>query len=121
MNLNKVTLIGHLAANPRPQTLASGDKIASITVITLRDGKHLENDVSVYTTELHEVVAYGRLGQIISKYLKTGDRVYLEGRLRKAKGEEGQKNAKWKTEIVASQMIMLGKESHAGGQDERVS
>ncbi len=121
MNLNKVTLIGHLAANPRPQTLASGDKIVSITVITYRDGKHLESDASVYTTELHEVVAYGRLGQIISKYLKTGDRVYLEGRLRKTKCDERQKNPKWKTEIVATQLIMLGKESHATGQDERMN
>jgi len=108
MNLNKAELIGNLVADPIIKALPSGQSIAYFrlaTNYTWRDAKTKEKKEN---TEYHSVIAWGRLGNVVGKYLKKGDKVYLDGRLhtRSWNGKEGVKKSV--TEIVAQNLIMLG-------------
>ena len=115
MNLNKVILIGRLAADPEARTTTSGQEVASIRVVTNRvwsgaDGQKQEQ------AEFHSVTLWGRLAQIASQYLKKGGLVMIEGRLqtRSWVGQDGQK--KYRTEIVAEN-LQLGPRPANAGQD----
>lgn len=108
MNLNKVCLLGNLTRNPIAKTMASGTELALFSVATnyiWRDQKTKEKRESV---EFHPVVAWGKLAEIINHYLTKGSRVYVEGRLQTRTWEDDAKQKHYKTEIVASEMIMLG-------------
>lgn len=122
MDLNKATLIGNLVKDPEARELKGGQKLTSLRVATnhsWRDAKSKERKDAV---EYHNVVAWGKLGEIVKKYLGKGDKVYLEGRLqtRTWNGKDGEK--KYMTEMVASDMIMLsGKKSKKEAGDDLVN
>ena len=59
-------------------------------------------------TEWHRIVAFGRLAEICGEYLNKGKQVYIEGRLRTRSWEDKDGNRRWTTEIIATQMQMLG-------------
>jgi single-strand DNA-binding protein len=69
-------------------------------------------------TEWHRIVAFGKLAERCGEYLNKGKQVYIEGRLRTRSWEDKDGNRKWTTEIVATQMLMLGA---PGGPVEAVS
>ena len=106
MDLNKVQIIGRLTADPEVRTTPNGAKVASFSVatnFTWKDQAGQKKEV----VEYHNVVAWRKLADIIGQYLKKGRRVYVEGRLqtRSWQGNDGSK--KYRTEIVADNMIML--------------
>lgn len=108
MNLNKVSLLGNLTKNPVAKTMASGTELALFTVATnhlWRDQKTKEKKESV---EFHPIVAWGRLAEIVNTYLTKGSKIYLEGRLQTRSWLDQNQQKRYKTEIVASEMIMLG-------------
>lgn len=103
MNLNKVFIVGRLAADPEIRSMPSGQPVANIRVATNR----VWNDQSgnkQEQVEFHTIVAFGGLADIISKYLKKGQMALFEGRLqtRSWQGQDGQK--KYRTEIIADNM-----------------
>jgi len=125
MNLNKVCLLGNLTRNPIAKTMASGTELALFSVATnymWRDQKTKEKREAV---EFHPVVAWGKLANIVNSYLTKGSKVYVEGRLRTRTWEDQTKQKHYKTEIVASELIMLGggtrkeetKQSELAGED----
>lgn len=104
--INKVILVGHLGKDPEIRTLESGVKVATFSLATSesyrnKDGQRVEQ------TEWHNIVAWRGLAEIIEKYLKKGNMVYIEGRIRTRSYEkDGLK--KYITEINADNMVMLG-------------
>lgn len=107
MDLNKTMLIGRLTADPQSRTLpTSGQKVASFSVATGRKWKSTTGETKE-ETQFHNIVAWGKLGEICAQYMKKGMKVYIEGRLtnRSWTGADGQK--KYRTEIVADNTIML--------------
>lgn len=119
MNLNKVSIIGNLTQDPIVRALPSGTSVTSFTVATNYSWRDSDSKERQKTTEFHPVVAWGRLGEIVSKYLKKGDRVYLEGRLNTRNWEDAKGMKRNRTEIVASQLIMLGGKS--GPKSEKIN
>jgi single-strand DNA-binding protein len=108
MNLNKAELIGNLVADPVAKSLSSGQSVARFRVATnyaWRDTKTKERKDSV---EYHSIIAWGRLGGVAEKYLKKGDKVYIDGRLHTNVWTSKEGAKKYFTEIVAQNMIMLG-------------
>lgn len=108
MDLNKVQIIGRLTRDPEIRTTPNGTNVASFSVATGftwtdQSGQKKEQ------TEFHNVVAWRKLADIIGQYLKKGSQVYIEGRLqtRSWEGTDGKKN--YRTEIIADNMIMLGR------------
>ena len=107
MDLNKVSLIGNLVKDPVTNTPASGQPMARFSLATKyvwrdRTGKKERADY-------HNVVARGKLAEIVMSYLKNGDKVYIEGALtaRSWKGKDGRRHDV--TEVLADELIMLGK------------
>ena len=108
MNLNKAEIIGNLTRDPQVKTLASGTPLASFSVATNRIWKDYKSKKQRESTEYHNVIAWGKLAEIIGKYLKKGGKVYVDGRLQTRSWEDKDKNKRQKTEIVADNLIMLG-------------
>ena len=108
MDLNKVSLIGNLAADPESRAMPSGQNLSLFRVATNYVWKDSQSKEKKTRADFHRVVAWGRLADIINTYLKKGSKVYLEGRLQNRSWEDKDKNKRYMTEIVASDLIMLG-------------
>ena len=115
--LNKVMLIGNLGANPEVRYTQGGKAVANFSIAT--NEKWTGKDgVAQEKTEWHKIVVWDKLAEICGKYLTKGKQVYIEGKLQTREWEkDGVRH--WSTEIVASQMVMLGsngEERHAADE-----
>lgn len=108
--VNKVILVGRLGADPEVRTLESGTKVASVSLATSERYKD-RNGNQQESTEWHNVVFWRGLAEVTEKYLKKGDQVYVEGRIKTRKWTDKDGNDRYSTDIVANDMTMLG-----GGQ-----
>ena len=108
MDLNKVSLIGNLTGDPINKSLASGQSVALFTLATNYNWKDARTKEKKSRADFHKVVAWGHLAEIITSYLKKGSKVFLEGRLQNRSYEDKNKNTRYITEVVASDLIMLG-------------
>jgi single-strand DNA-binding protein len=107
MDLNRVTLIGNLTGDPELKKSPAGRPVARFTLAT--NGRWDDSGKTPQeSVEFHEVVAFGKLAEIIGVYVKLGSKVYVEGHLRarSTKGKGG--TTRNHTEIVADNLIMLG-------------
>ena len=106
--VNKVILVGHLGADPETRAMPSGAAVTNVRLATTDTWKDKQSGEKQERAEWHRVVFFNRLGEIAAEYLKKGSLVYVEGRIqtRKWQGEDGQD--RYSTEIVASEMQMLG-------------
>ncbi len=113
MDLNKVMLIGRLTRDPESRSTTTGRSVVNFSVATSRVWKNDAGEKQEQT-EFNNIVAWGKLAEICTQYLKKGQQVYVEGRLqtRDWAGQDGVK--RYRTEIVADNMIMLGGRSGAG-------
>ncbi len=99
MYINKVIIYGNLTRDPEVRALPSGQQVATFSVATNRVYRDKDKNRKE-TTEFHNVVAFGRLAEIIGQYMKKGRPIYIEGRLQTRSWEsDGKKN--YRTEIVA--------------------
>lgn len=112
-SLNKALIIGNLGSDPDVRTVGSGTKVAEFSVATSRqwrgrDGQDQEK------TEWHRIVAWGfspekdGLAGVAERFLKKGDRVYVEGQIEYRSYDDKEGVTKYITEIRASELIMLG-------------
>lgn len=111
--VNKWIGIGHLGQDPTVRHTKSGTAVCSFSLATSESwtGKDGNKETK---TEWHRIVAWGKLGEICAEYLSKGKQVYIEGRLQTREWEDTDGNKKQTTEIVASNMTMLGQASGAG-------
>lgn len=109
MDLNKVMLIGRLTRDPELKATPSGVNVCQIGLATGYTYTNQQTGQKVEQTEFHNIVLWRKLGEIAAQYLKKGTQVYIEGRLqtRSWDGQDGQK--RYRTEIVADNMIMLSR------------
>ncbi|OGF01200.1 MAG: hypothetical protein A3G07_02195 [Candidatus Doudnabacteria bacterium RIFCSPLOWO2_12_FULL_47_12] len=107
MDLNRATLIGRLTKDPETRTTTSGISVTSFTVATGSAWVDKTTGEKKETTEFHNVVAWRKLGEIVAQYMKKGRQIYVEGRIqtRSYDGQDGTK--KYRTEIIADNIIML--------------
>lgn len=123
MDLNKVTLIGNMVRDPESRTLRTGQMITRFSLATLYAWQDSKTKVKKESVDFHNVVAWGKLGEIIAQYVKKGSKVYIEGRLRNRAyvGKDGSRRTA--PEIVADNMIMLGHRTRSQaikGSDEKM-
>lgn len=107
-SLNKVVLIGNLTRDPELRYTPSGTAVATFTIATNRQWKTESGD-SKEDAEFHRVVAWDKLAEICAKFLKKGRQVYVEGRLQTRKWQTKEGEDRFTTEIVISEMILLGR------------
>ncbi len=111
--LNKVTLIGNLGADPDVRYMPTGGAVTNISLATTFRWKDKQSGERKENTEWHRVVFYNRLAEVVGEYLRKGSQVYVEGRLQTRKWKDKEGVDRYTTEIVASEMQMLG--SRSGG------
>lgn len=103
MNLNKVVLIGNVAAVPELRNTTTGKAVCNFRMATNRIWKDQAGQQQK-ETEFHTIVAWGRLAEIASQYLTKGTLVMIEGRLRTNSWQDQSGNKKYRTEIIAENM-----------------
>ena len=113
--VNKVILIGNLGADPETRYTASGSAVTNIRLATTDSWRDRQSGERQERTEWHRVVFFSRLAEIAAEYLRKGSQCYIEGQIRtnKWQGQDGQD--RYTTEIIASEMQMLGSRGTGGG------
>jgi single-strand DNA-binding protein len=121
-SLNKVMLIGNLGADPEVRTTTNGSRVAQFSLATSRQWT-TQGGEKQEKTEWHRCVAWNTsrgsgLADTIEKYLKKGDRVYVEGRIEYRTYEDKEKQTRYVTEINVRELVMLsGRSDAAAGGD----
>ncbi len=105
--VNKVILIGNLGVDPETRYMPSGGAVTNLRIATTeawtdKSGEKQER------TEWHRVAMFGKLAEIAAEYLRKGQQVYIEGSLRTRKWQDKEGRDQYTTEIIASDMQMLG-------------
>lgn len=104
---NKVQLIGNLGNAPEVKTLESGKKMARFSVATSESYRNAKGE-KVTETQWHSLVAWGKVAEIVEKYLTKGKEVAIEGKLISRSYNDKDGNKKYITEVQVSELLMLG-------------
>src|SRR5438128_852773 len=103
-------LIGNLGADPEVRSTNTGSRVATLSVATSRQWTGQSGDKQE-KTEWHRVICWNNKGSgladIAEKFLKKGDKVYIEGRIEYRTWEDREKQTRYTTEIIARELIML--------------
>lgn len=113
--INKVILVGNLGNDPEVKYMPSGGAVTNISLATQDSWKDKTSGDRVDRTEWHRVVFFNRLAEIAGEYLTKGSQVYIEGSLRTRKWQDQSGQDRYTTEIVASEMQMLGARGNDAG------
>ena len=114
--INKVILIGNLGKDPETRYMPSGKAATNFSVATSERFKDKETGEPQERTEWHRIATFDRLAEIAAEYLKKGRPVYVEGRLKTRKYTDKDGVEKYATDIIATEMQLLG--GREGGGDE---
>lgn len=107
-SVNKVILIGNLTRDPEMRQTANGQMVTTFCIATNREWV-TQDSQKHGLAEYHDIVAWAKLAEICSKYLKKGKLVYIEGYLKTRSWDTPEGVKKFRTEVVAQDMIMLEK------------
>src|SRR5690349_5051931 len=119
-SLNKATLIGNVGQDPEIRSTQNGGRVATFSVATTRTWNGAGGDRQE-KTEWHRCVAWNMgkgqgLADIIEKYVKKGDKIYVEGRIEYRQWQDKDNQTRYTTEINVRELIMLG--GGRGGDSE---
>jgi len=116
--LNKAILIGNLGADPEIRYTQSNTAVCKLRVATNESWVNKAGERQD-RTEWHQVVVWGKQGEVTEKYLSKGSQVYIEGRIQTRSWEDRDGNKRYTTEIVANKVLFLsGRTSGSGSRDD---
>jgi single-strand DNA-binding protein len=118
--VNKVILIGRLGKDPEVRNLDNGAVVANFSIATSESYKDRTTGEKKEVTEWHNIVLWRGLAEIAQKYLRKGDMVFIEGKLR-TRSWEKEGVTRYTTEVVADNMTMLSPKSGGGGGSSEYS
>ena len=104
---NKVQLIGNVGNEPEITNLESGKKVAKFSIATNESYKD-SNGEKVTNTQWHNIVAWGKIAEIVEKYVGKGKEVALEGKLTSRSYETKEGEKRYVTEVVVDEILLLG-------------
>jgi len=112
--LNRVLLLGNLGADPEFRVTSSGQQVLKMRLATSET--YLDrNRVRQERTEWHSVVMWGKRAEALNRFLAKGARLFVEGGLRTSSYEDRDGNKRYRTEVVASNIIFAGNAGGGGG------
>jgi len=118
MDLNKVMLIGNLTRDPELRYTPNGQAVISFSLATNRRWTDKTTGEKKEQAEFHNIVAWGKLAETANQILKKGRKVYVEGRLQTRSWEDSEGGKKFRTEIIADNLIVLDRKTE--GMEEEV-
>lgn len=111
-SVNKVILVGNLGKDPEVRHFENGGSLARFSLATSESYTRKDTNTKVTLTEWHTIVAKGGLAaKVVEPYLKKGNSVYIEGRLRTRSWEDQDGNTRYTTEVLCDNLEMLGRKS----------
>ncbi len=117
-SLNKATLIGNLGSDPEVRSTTGGSRVATFSLATSRTWNDA-GGTKQEKTEWHRCVVWNtkssQLADIVEKYVKKGDKLFIEGRIEYRQWQDKDGQTKYTTEINVRELIMLGAPSGGGG------
>jgi len=109
--VNKVIILGNVGKEPELKTFESGSSVCKLAVATSESWRDKQSGEQKEQTEWHNISLFNKLAEIGAKYLTKGSQVYVEGRLSTRKWKDKNGNDRYTTEIIASNMQMIGGKS----------
>jgi len=109
MSVNKVILVGNVGKDPEVKYFDNDVSVCNFPLATSET--YSKNEEKVTQTEWHNIVLWRGLAKVAENYVKKGMQLYIEGRLRTRSWEDQEGNKKYITEVMATNMQMLGKKS----------
>ncbi|MBM3899858.1 MAG: single-stranded DNA-binding protein [Gemmatimonadetes bacterium] len=110
-SVNKVTLVGNVGADPEIRSTSGGNKVAQFSLATSRQWNSARGEKQE-KTEWHKCVAWNAKGSgladIIERYVKKGDKLFVEGRIEYRQYEDKDKQTRYVTEINVREIVLLG-------------
>ena len=104
--INKVTLVGHVGDDPRLTQFNDNSAVAHFSLAT--DEAYTDKEgKSVKKTEWHRMVAWNKQAEIVKNYVKKGDPLYMEGKIRTTSWEDKEGNKRYSTEIFCENFLFL--------------
>ena len=113
-SVNKVILLGNCGRDPEIRYLPSGQAVANISIATTSRRKDKNTGENIETTEWHRVTFFDKLAEIVGEYVKKGNPLYVEGRLKYGKFTNKDGHEQNTCDIVATEMQLLGSRQGAG-------
>ena len=115
MSVNKVILVGRVGKDPETKHLEGGTTLSKFPLAT--NEVYTKNGEKVENTEWHNIIFWRRLAEIAEEYVKKGDQLYIEGRIRTRTYDDQQGVKKYFTEIIGDNLQMLGKKQNDNNMD----
>lgn len=106
-SVNSVTLLGNVGQPPETKASQNGTLRTTVSIATNERKKVPNSDKWEDHTEWHSVILFGRLAEIARDYLRKGSKVYISGRLRTISWEDDTQQKRWKTSVVAEELVLL--------------
>ncbi len=117
--INKAIIVGRLGKDPEMRYMPDGTAVANFSIATSEDWKDKATGEKKERTEWHRIVAFRKLGEMCGEYLSKGKQVYIEGRIQTRSWDDKDGNKRYTTEIVASDMQMLGPKDEGARKEFR--
>jgi single-strand DNA-binding protein len=117
-SVNKVILLGNCGRDPEIRYLPSGQAVANVSLATSSRRKDKNTGESIEDTQWHRITFYDRLAEIAGEYVKKGQPIYVEGRLKYGKYTDKDGVEKNTVDIIATEMQLLGKREGMGGPSD---
>lgn len=109
MPINKVIILGNVGKDPEIKTFDNGNQVATFSVATTEKGYTAQNGTVVPDrTEWHNVVCWRGLAKIVQQFVKKGDKIYIEGKIRSRSYDDSNGVKRYVTEIYADNLELLG-------------
>lgn len=114
---NRVMLLGNLGSDPELRFTQGGQAVLNLRLATTES--YLDKDkVRRERTDWHNVVVWGKRGEALAKILGKGSSIFVEGSLRTSSYDDRDGNKKYKTEIIASNVVLAGRAKGGGAEDQ---
>jgi len=115
-SINKVIIIGGVGKDPELRYMPDGGAVCNLSVATSEQWKDKTTGEKHEATEWHRLTFYKKLAEIVGEYVKKGSSIYVEGALKTRKWKDKEGVERYTTEIVCSEMKMLGARPEGTGE-----
>ncbi len=114
-SVNKVILIGNLGKDPEVRHLENGTTVANFPIATSESYTDKTTGQKVENTDWHDIVVWRGLADVADKYVRKGQKVYIEGKLKKRSWQDKEGNTRYTTEVVADELTILSRPEKTEG------
>ncbi|MBL1279216.1 MAG: single-stranded DNA-binding protein [Fluviicola sp.] len=116
--VNKVILIGNLGKDPEVRHLENGAVVASFPIATSESYTDKNTGQKIENTDWHNIVVWRGLAGIVEKYVRKGQKIYVEGKLKTRSWQDKDGNTKYTTEVIADELTILSRPEGQANQSQ---